>query len=54
MICIILLLSLLTDVVEGKSSFDCPMCRQSCIVPAGGIAGLPKNFALDSVISRVG
>ena len=38
----------LADKSSHKKSFDCPLCRETYVLPANGVDGIQKNFYLSS------
>ena len=38
---------------DKDGTFKCPSCRQTCIVPKGGVSELPKNFFASNLLDIV-
>ena len=48
--CITALVEKTTNAVGGKVEIRCPLCRASCVLPEGGVAGLPQNIFVANLV----
>ena len=48
--CITALVEQAANAVGGKVEISCPLCRASCVLPEGGVAGLPRNIVVGDLV----
>ena len=48
--CITALVEQAANAVGGKVEIRCPLCRASCVLPEGGVAGLPRNIVVADLV----
>ena len=48
--CITALVEQAANAVGGKVEIRCPLCCASCVLPEGGVAGLPRNIFVADLV----